>query len=107
MNPAPPSTATSTLETKSTWTFLSNHAHVLIYLSEHGDALLREVADAVGITERAVQMIVSDLEAAGALQRTRVGRRNRYRVSGDVALRHPIESHCTVADLLAMIRRAR
>ena len=52
-------------------------------------------------------MIVGDLEAAGALERTRVGRRNRYRVSGEVALRHPIESHCTVGDLLAMIRRAR
>jgi len=107
MKSAPPSTAASTPDPKTTWTFLSNHAHVLIYLSEHRDALLREVADAVGITERAVQMIVADLETAGALERTRVGRRNRYRVSGDVALRHPIESHCTVADLLAMIRRAR
>jgi len=105
MKSASPSTAAP--DVKPTWTFLSNHAHVLIYLSEHGDALLREVADAVGITERAVQMIVADLEAAGALERTRVGRRNRYRVSGDVALRHPIEWHCTVADLLAMIRRAR
>ena len=107
MNSATPSTAPHTSEAKTTWTFLSNHAHVLIYLSEHQDALLREVAEAVGITERAVQMIVADLEAAGALERTRVGRRNRYRVSGDVALRHPIESHRTVGDLLAMIRRAR
>jgi predicted ArsR family transcriptional regulator len=105
MKSAPPSTAAP--EAKTTWTFLSNHAHVLIYLSEHQDALLREVAEAVGITERAVQMIVADLEAAGALERARVGRRNRYRVSGDVALRHPIESHRTVGDLLEMIRRAR
>lgn len=89
------------------WTFLTNHAHVLIYLSGRPDALLREVAGAVGITERAVQTIVSDLEAAGALERTRVGRRNRYRVRGELHLRHPVEAHCTVADLLGMIRRGR
>jgi DNA-binding MarR family transcriptional regulator len=107
MGSTTPSFKRSAPDAKPTWTFLSNHGHVLIYLSEHQDALLREVADAVGITERSVQMIVADLEAAGALERTRVGRRNRYRVSGEIALRHPIESHCTVADLLAMIRRAR
>lgn len=107
MKKAPPSPSPPAPRAKAAWTFLSNHAHVLIYLSGHEQALLREVADAVGITERAVQMIVADLEAAGALERTRVGRRNHYRVSGDVALRHPIEAHCTVADLLAMVRRAR
>lgn len=107
MKPTTPAPVPDGTEAKTTWTFLTNHAHVLIYLSDHQDALLREVADAVGITERAVQMLVADLEAAGALERTRVGRRNRYRVSGEVALRHPIEAHCTVADLLSMIRRAR
>lgn len=107
MNSPTPSHPIPAAESTTTWTFLSNHAHVLIYLSENEESLLREVADAVGITERAVQMIVADLESVGALERTRVGRRNRYRVSGDVALRHPIESHCTVGDLLTMIQRAR
>lgn len=91
--------------TTHAWTFLSNHAHVLIFLNAHSDARLREVAEAVGITERAVQMIVADLEAAGVLQRVRVGRRNSYTVTGDVPLRHPIEEHRTVGDLLETIGR--
>jgi DNA-binding MarR family transcriptional regulator len=91
----------------SSWTFLSNHAHVLIFIADNGDARLREVADAVGITERAVQMIVADLEDAGVVERTRVGRRNRYRVRLGAPLRHPVEQHCTVGDLLAMVRNAR
>jgi DNA-binding MarR family transcriptional regulator len=104
----PPRTKTSRSErSPSAWTFFSNHAHVLIYLADNDEARLREVADAVGITERAVQMIVADLEEAGALERTRQGRRNRYRVNEDVALRHPIEEHCTVRDVLRMVRRAR
>jgi DNA-binding Lrp family transcriptional regulator len=85
------------------WTFLSNHAHVLIFLARHGDAVLREVAAAVGITERAVQTIVTDLEQAGVLERTRVGRRNRYVIRYDAPLRHPIEGHRTVGDLVAMV----
>lgn len=89
------------------WTFFSNHAHVLIYLADNGDARLRDVADAVGITERSVQMIVADLEEAKVLERTRVGRRNRYSVNEDLPLRHPVEEHCRVRDLLRMVRRAR
>jgi DNA-binding MarR family transcriptional regulator len=89
------------------WTFFSNHAHVLIYLADNGDARLRDVAEAVGITERSVQMIVADLEEAEVLERTRVGRRNRYSVNEDLPLRHPVEEHCKVRDLLRMIRRAR
>ncbi len=102
-----PPPAASPSRPQQAWTFLTNHAHVLIYLSGRPDALLREVAGAVGITERAVQTIVSDLEAAGALERSRVGRRNRYRVRGELPLRHPVEAHCTVADLLEMIERGR
>ena len=86
----------------STWTFLSNHAHVLICLAEDPDLRLRDVAERVGITERAVQAIVTDLEAGGAITRIREGRRNHYEIHDDVQLRHPIESHCTLRDLLTM-----
>jgi DNA-binding transcriptional ArsR family regulator len=86
----------------SSWTFLTNHAHVLLCLAAEPDVRLREVAEAVGITERAVQHIVSDLEAAGVVERTREGRRNRYTVHAELPLRHPIEAHRQVADLVAL-----
>ena len=85
------------------WTFLTNHAHVLICLWREPDARLRDVADRVGITERAVQAIVADLEAAGVLTRQREGRRNHYEIHPNVPLRHPVESTRTVADLLGML----
>jgi len=85
------------------WTFLTNHSHVLIYLAMQPRARLRDVAAQVGVTERAVQRIVHDLEEAGALTRTREGRRNRYRINAALPLRHPIEHHRRVADLLAML----
>ncbi|MFB8248953.1 helix-turn-helix transcriptional regulator [Streptomyces sp. NPDC001046] len=82
------------------WTFLTNHARVLIFLANDPEARLRDVADRIGITERAVQLIVADLEAAGYLTRTRVGRRNRYTIDPTVALRHPSEADHPVGDLL-------
>jgi DNA-binding MarR family transcriptional regulator len=85
------------------WTFLSNHGHVLVCLAQNPDARLRDVAQAVGITERAVQKIVSDLEEAGVVVREREGRRNRYRLHTERPLRHPIESHRTVGALLGMV----
>lgn len=85
-----------------TWTFLTNHAHVLLCLAAEPDARLRDVAGAVGITERAVQHIVADLEAAGVLVRTREGRRNRYALNSEAPLRHPVEAHRRVADLMAL-----
>ncbi|MFG0274453.1 MAG: helix-turn-helix transcriptional regulator [Phycisphaerales bacterium] len=85
------------------WTFLTNHAHVLICLATDPDARLRDVADRVGITERAVQRIVQDLEEGGVITRSREGRRNRYRIHTRKALRHSVESHRRVADLLAMV----
>lgn len=83
------------------WTFLTNHARVLIALARDPEARGRDVADRIGITERAVQLIVTDLEAAGYLTRTRVGRRNRYTIDPTVALRHPSEADRPVGDLLA------
>lgn len=86
------------------WTFLTNHSHVLLCLHADRDMVLREVAEKVGITERAVQKIVADLTAAGVLIRERVGRRNRYRLVGKVPLRHPIEAHRCVADILKLVK---
>lgn len=85
------------------WTFLTNHAHVLIHLEQEPDSVLREVAERVGITERAVQRIVQELEEEGYLERQRVGRRNHYRVLTGQHLRHPIESHCEVGELLKLV----
>lgn len=88
------------------WTFLTNHSHVLICLSRDPHMRLREVAERVGITERAVQRIVVDLEEAGVIVRRREGRRNFYRINPDCHLRHPIESRRTVGELLALINDA-
>lgn len=87
-------------EATKTWTFFTNHAHVLFCLAADPMLRLREVADLVGITERAAQRIVSELEEAGYLRVLRQGRRNRYRVMGSARLRHPVEGHCTIAQLI-------
>lgn len=86
-----------------TWTFLSNHAHVLLLIAREPEIRLREVAVRVGITERAVQRIVADLEEGGYLERERNGRRNRYRVHRERPLRHPIEAHRDIGALLSLI----
>jgi hypothetical protein len=84
------------------WTFLNNHAHVLICLARSPDAVLREVSQWVGITERATQKIIKDLVDCQVLQRHREGRCNRYRIDFDQPLRHTLERRHTVGDLLAM-----
>lgn len=96
---APPPVEAST----PAWTFLSNHAHVLICLREQADMTVRAVAARVGITERAVQRIIADLGEAGFLSWRKFGRQNVYTVHGDRPLRHPVESHRAVADLLDMV----
>lgn len=85
------------------WTFLSNHAHVLLCIAQEPGVRLRDVAERVGITERAVQRIVADLEAGGYLSRVRTGRRNVYEVHADRPLRHPVEAHRQVAALLDLV----
>ncbi|MGY1735515.1 helix-turn-helix transcriptional regulator [Geodermatophilus sp. SYSU D00684] len=85
------------------WTFLSNHGHVLVSLAADPEARVRDVAERVGITERAVQMIVADLEEAGYVVRERVGRRNRYTVALDGRFRHPLEEHVRTGDFLALV----
>ena len=86
------------------WTFLSNHGHVLIYLSQEPGSRLRDIADAVGITERAATGIINDLEAAGYLTRVRDGRRNRYTVHRNRRFRHPQEAAHTIDELLRIFR---
>jgi len=85
------------------WTFLSNHAHVLVAITQDPDARQKDIAYAVGITIGAVQRIVTDLEAAGYLTCEKIGRRNHYHVVADGPLRHPLESHHSVRDLISSV----
>ena len=83
------------------WTFLTNHAHVLLCVAENPNVRLRDVATLVGITERAAQRIVAELEHAGYLERERDGRRNVYRLKPNMPLRHPLEQDHRIGELLA------
>lgn len=85
------------------WTFFTNHAHVMICLTRNSKQPLREVASSVGITERAVLRIVAELEESGYLKRHRNGRQNTYEIHPEKPLRHPLESHCVIGDLLDVI----
>ncbi len=85
------------------WTFLTNHAHVLITLHRNPELRQRDIAYAVGITVGAVQKILHELEDAGFVARERVGRRNRYQVNADIPLRHPLENGHSVSDLLVAV----
>ena len=84
------------------WTFLTNHAHVLLAIAREPTARLRDVALSIGITERAAQAIVADLEAAGYLRRERVGRRNEYTVNPAGRFRHPAEADHLIGELLGL-----
>ena len=86
------------------WTFLTNHAHILICLSRDGEVRIRDLADLVGITERTVQLILTDLENDGFVKITKEGRRNKYSVMKNLPLRHPVEAHRTVTDLLHLVK---
>jgi len=86
---------------KLEWTFFTNHTHVLVCLAQNPEQPLRVVAQTIGITERAVQRMVQDLEKAGVLERHKVGRQNQYRLNLNVPLRHPLEKHRTIGDVLS------
>lgn len=103
MDEAKPHPATHQEDSHPNWTFLTNHAHVLLCLSREHHDTLKEVAECVGITQRAVQRIVADLESAQIITRSREGRRNVYKVNQDVPLRHDLEAHKTVGDLMTMV----
>jgi DNA-binding MarR family transcriptional regulator len=90
------------MEQRRAWTFLSNHAHVLIALAKEPSLRVRDLAVVVGVTERAVSAILTDLEEAGVLVRGREGRRNVYEINPEAPLRHSVESHRSVRDLLLL-----
>lgn len=85
------------------WTFLTNHAHVLLAIAASPDLRLREIADLVGVTERTAVQIIDDLERGGYLSRERRGRRNHYTVNRRRHLRHPLEEHHEVSQLLGAL----
>lgn len=85
-----------------TWTFLTNHARVLIRIARVPDSRMRDIADSTGITERAAQLIVADLEEEGYLTHTRVGRRNVYTINPDLPFRHPAEADHDVQALISL-----
>jgi hypothetical protein len=87
------------------WTFLSNHGNVILFIDEHPTARLREIADAIGITERATHKLVSELVDEGYLSRERVGRRSEYSVNSEMHLRHPALSGHTLFQLLLGMTR--
>jgi hypothetical protein len=86
-----------------TFRFVTNHAHTLQIISADPTVRLRDIAQVVGVTERTASQIVSDLEQAGYLTKTRNGRRNHYRVNDDLPLRHPQHRHHTVGDLIRFL----
>ncbi len=88
------------------WTFLTNHGHVLVHLHRNPEARVRDIAAAVGITERAVVGILGDLERDGYVTKERVGRRNAYVVHPTQRFRHPAEDSRPVGELLRIFDAA-
>ena len=91
------------IETAAKWTFLTNHAHILLCLSKFPAMRMRDLAIEVGITERAVQRIVSDLAEEGYIKVARDGRCNTYSVNGKMHLKHPLEAHREITDLTHLV----
>lgn len=89
--------------TRESWTYLTNHSHLLACLARDENMSLREVATQVGITERAVLHLVADLVEAHVVTRTRVGRRNHYVINRDAPMRHPLMAGATVGDLVDLL----
>jgi DNA-binding transcriptional ArsR family regulator len=82
------------------WTLLTNHALVLSYIARHPHITARELANAIGITERTTRKIIADLQEAGYIAKKRQGRRNRYRVNPDLTLHHPGHGETAVGEIL-------
>jgi predicted transcriptional regulator len=91
-------------EGRSKWVFLSNHGNVLLCIARDSQIRISEIADSVGIGERAAQKIVADLVADGYVVRTKEGRRNRYQVNPRAQLRHPLFADLEIGPLLDALR---
>src|SRR5690348_14191696 len=90
-------------ERAGAWTLLTGHGHVLVEIARSPDARIRDIAAVAGLTERAVQAIVADLEAAGYLTRTRTGRRTAYTVDPNMIFRHPAQDGHRVGPFLDLL----
>src|ERR1700746_3435194 len=93
-------------ESGGSWTLLTGHGHVLVEIARDPGARFRDIAAAASITERTAQAIVADLEAAGYVTRTRVGRRVRYTVNPDSLFRHSAQEGLRVAPFLDLLARS-
>lgn len=94
----PPAPVTAEIDARS-WTFLSNHGHVLVAISQNPDIRVAEIAHLVGIGERAAVRIVQDLVDGGYLTKTKMGRRNSYSIDYSRSLRHPLESEHAISEI--------
>ena len=88
------------------WDFLTNHAHVLLCVSQDPGIRLRDIAAAIGITERSAHKVLSELIEEGYVLRERHGRRNRYKVKPELPLRHPLVREREVGELLEVLSRS-
>ena len=93
----------SSREDRKPWRFVTNHTQVLLCIARDGDARLRDVAEKVGITERAAQRIVADLVEAGFVERKKIGRRNHYSIDRGAKMRHPAQMGQEIGDLLDLL----
>lgn len=91
--------------TATTWVFLSNHAHVLLSVARDPEARARDIAERVGITERAAQRILSDLVSEGYVSKAKNGRRNRYTVNRRGHLRHPVFAELEIGPLIDILQQ--
>jgi predicted transcriptional regulator len=91
-------------DTRKSWRFLSNHTQVLLCVQRDPNARFRDIANRVGVTERAAQRIVADLIETGYVESERVGRRNRYHINVDAAMRHPAQEGHEIGELLRLLR---
>jgi DNA-binding IclR family transcriptional regulator len=92
-------------ETGGSWTLLTGHGHVLVEIARNPGARIRDISAVAGLTERTVQAIVADLEAAGYLTRIRTGRRTQYTVNHDSAFRHSAQAGHRIGPFLALLAR--
>jgi DNA-binding MarR family transcriptional regulator len=88
----------------NSWHFLTNHAQVLLCIRNNEEARMRDIAETVGVTERAAQRLTNDLVEAGYVTRERVGRRNRYRIDPEARMRHPAQHEHAIGELLELLR---
>ena len=93
----------SSQEDPKPWRFVTNHTQVLLCIARDGDVRLRDVAERVGITERAAQRIVADLVEAGFVERKKIGRRNHYSIDRRAKMRHPAQVNQEIGELLDLL----